>query len=77
MERFDLYSLREQDCIMQCPHCYIELIIDNIIGETEYDVVRIGHNIGHNIGGMATVFECPHCFEKSFIHKESLKWKIQ
>jgi len=23
------------------------------------------------------VMQCPYCFEKSFIHKESLRWKIQ
>jgi len=45
---------------------------ENIISEQTYNVVRIGHNIG----GLAVVFECPNCFEKSFIHKESLKWKI-
>jgi len=69
----DLQPLREQDIIMQCPYCFENLNEQNIIGETEYDVVRIGHSIG----GMAMVFECPHCFEKSFIHKESLKWKIK
>ena len=46
---------------------------ENIIGETIYDVVRIGHNIG----GQAVVFECPKCFEKSFLHKDSLKWRIK
>jgi hypothetical protein len=72
MAFFDLNTMKEQDNIMQCPYCYEDLTIDNSVGETGYDVVRIGHNIG----GMATVFECPKCFEKSFIHKESLKWKI-
>lgn len=69
----DLTPLREQDVIMQCPHCFEELHDRDIIGETEYDVVRIGHNIG----GQAVVFECPCCFEKSFVHKENLKWKIK
>jgi hypothetical protein len=69
----DLVSLKEQDIPYQCPHCYKSLSDKDIIGETEYDVVRIGHNIG----GTATVFECSFCFEKSFLHKESLKWKIK
>jgi predicted RNA-binding Zn-ribbon protein involved in translation (DUF1610 family) len=69
----DLTPLKEQTNVMQCPHCYEDLTVKDIIGETEYDVVRIGHNIG----GLAVVFECPHCFKKSFIHKESLKWKIR
>jgi hypothetical protein len=68
----DLTYLKEQTGVMQCPYCYEDMTVNNIIGETEYDVVRIGHDIG----GRATVFECPKCFEKSFIHKESLKWKI-
>jgi hypothetical protein len=68
----DLIDLREQDEVLQCPYCYENLTSNNIIGETEYDVVRIGHNIG----GLATVFECPNCFERSFIHKDSMKWKI-
>jgi hypothetical protein len=67
----DLTALKEQTAPMQCPYCFEDLKVTNIIDETEYDVVRIGHNIG----GRATVFECPHCFQKSFIHKESLKWK--
>jgi hypothetical protein len=67
----DLQALREQTAPLQCPYCYEDLSKADIIGETLYDVVRIGHNIG----GQATVFECPHCFEKSFIHKESLRWK--
>ena len=70
---FDLTALKEQTAPMQCPHCFEELNGKDIIGETEYDVVRIGHNIG----GIAIVFDCSHCFEKSFIHKESLKWKIK
>ena len=69
----ELTALREQDCIMQCPYCYAALTEKNVVGETIYDVVRIGHNIG----GLAVVFECPKCFEKSFIHKDSLKWKIR
>lgn len=73
MAFFDLNTMREQDAVMQCPCCFEDLTEKDIIGETIYDVVRIGHNIG----GDATVFECPKCFEKSFIHKESLKWKIQ
>jgi len=70
---FDLDTMREQDAIMQCPYCFKELKTKDIVGECTYDIVRIGHNIG----GIATVFECSECFEKSFIHKESLKWKIQ
>ncbi len=69
----DLTPLKEQTAVMQCPHCYEDLNDKDIIGETEYDVVRIGHNIG----GLAVVFGCPHCFEKSFVHKESLQWKIR
>jgi len=69
---FDLNTYREQDMPSQCPYCFEDMHEDQIIGETEYDVVRIGHNIG----GMAVVFECPHCFQKSFVHKESLKWRI-
>lgn len=69
----DLTPLREQTMPYQCPCCFEELQVKDIIGETEYDVVRIGHNIG----GMAIVFNCPHCFEKSFLHKDSLKWKIK
>jgi len=65
--------MREQNEIMECPYCYSALETKNKIGETVYDVVRIGHDIG----GIAVVLECPKCFEKSFIHKESLKWKIQ
>ena len=68
----DLQPLKEQTMPYQCPHCFEDLQDKDIIGETEYDVVRIGHNIG----GQAVVFECPHCFEKSFLHKESLKWKV-
>jgi predicted RNA-binding Zn-ribbon protein involved in translation (DUF1610 family) len=67
----DLQPLKEQTAPYQCPHCYEDLTDNDIIGETEYDVVRIGHNIG----GTAVVFECSHCFKKSFLHKESLKWK--
>lgn len=62
---FELDSMRQQDYPFQCPYCYIDLHKKDIIGETEYDVVRIGHTIG----GMANVFECPECFEKSFLHK--------
>lgn len=69
----DLEPLREQTIPYQCPSCYSDLNDKDIIGETEYDVVRIGHNIG----GTATVFECPVCFEKSFLHTDSLKWKIR
>ena len=69
---FDLYTMREQDIILQCPYCFADLSEKDIVGETEYDVVRIGHNIG----GLAVVCECHECFEKSFLHKESLKWKI-
>ena len=69
----DLQPLKEQDVIYQCPYCFEKLDDKDIIGETEYDVVRIGHNIG----GTATVFECPKCFEKSFLHQQSLKWKIK
>lgn len=69
---FDLNIMREQVGVLQCPNCFKDLVMGNKIGETIYDVVRVGHNIG----GVAAVFECPYCFEKSFIHKESLKWKI-
>ena len=68
---FDLNTMREQDVPYQCPYCFEELKDTDLVGETTYDVVRIGHNIG----GVASVFECPKCFEKSFIHQESLKWK--
>ena len=67
----DLQPLREQTYPLQCPYCYEMLKEKDIISETIYDVVRIGHNIG----GTAVVFECSKCFEKSFIHKENLKWK--
>lgn len=70
---FDLNTMREQDMPYQCPYCYEDMKDENIVGETMYDVLRIGHNIG----GVASVFECSKCFEKSFIHKESLKWKIR
>jgi hypothetical protein len=69
----DLQPLKEQTGVMECPHCYEDLHVKDIIGETEYDVVRIGHNIG----GTAVVFECSKCFEKSFIHKDSLKWILK
>ena len=69
---FDLNTYREQTMPRQCPYCYEDMSEADIIGETRYDVVKIGHNIG----GTATVFECPCCFEKSFVHKESLKWRI-
>jgi len=69
----DLTPLKEQQMPYQCPYCYEELSDGDIIGETEYDVMRIGHNIG----GLAIVFDCPYCFKKSFLHKESLKWKIK
>jgi len=69
----DLIDLKEQIAPYQCPHCFIDMQDENIVGESEYDVVRIGHNIG----GIAVIFECPKCFEKSFIHKDSLKWKIK
>jgi hypothetical protein len=69
----DLEPLKEQTAPLQCPHCFEDLSMKDVIGETVYDVVRIGHNIG----GTAVVFECPHCFEKSFLHKESIRWKIK
>jgi predicted RNA-binding Zn-ribbon protein involved in translation (DUF1610 family) len=69
----ELSDIREQVMPYQCPTCYKDMENKDIIGETVYDVVRIGHAIG----GIATVFECPFCFSKSFIHKESLKWKIR
>lgn len=69
----DLNTIKEQDVVKQCPYCFEDLQEKDIIDECEYDVVRIGHNIG----GEATIFECSHYFEKSFIHKESLKWKIK
>jgi predicted RNA-binding Zn-ribbon protein involved in translation (DUF1610 family) len=69
----DLNTIKEQVMPYQCPCCYEDMIDENIIGEQEYDVVRIGHSMG----GTATVFECPECFKKSFVHKESLKWKIK
>lgn len=68
----DLNTIREQTMPRQCPYCFEDLKPSDEIGEQEYDVVRIGHNIG----GKATVFECPECFKKSFVHTESLKWKI-
>jgi len=58
---------------MECPYCYSDLKTKDKIGKKAYDVVRIGHDIG----GIAIVFECPKCFEKSFIHQGSLKWKTQ
>ncbi len=69
----DLQPLKEQDIIYKCPYCFEKLEDKDIIGETEYDVVRIGHAIG----GIASVFECPYCFEKSFLHQQSLKWRIK
>lgn len=69
----ELESIREQTFPYQCPYCYTDLDNKNIVGEQTYDVVRIGHNFG----GLASVFECSKCFEKSFIHKESLKWRIR
>ena len=69
----DLRTYREQDMPCQCPYCFEDMQDKDIIDEVEYDVVRIGHNIG----GTASVFECPGCFRKSFVHKESLKWRIR
>jgi hypothetical protein len=69
----ELQALKEQTAPLQCPYCYIDLTEKDIIGETEYDVVRIGHNMG----GIAVVFGCPCCFKKSFIHKENLRWKTR
>ena len=69
----ELQDIREQVMPYQCPTCYKDMEDSDIIGETIYDVVRIGHGIG----GIATVFECKFCFNKSFVHKESLKWKIR
>lgn len=68
----DLNAYREQTMPRQCPYCYEDMSEEDVVGETEYDVVRIGHTSG----GIAVVFECPCCFEKSFVHKESLKWRI-
>ena len=68
----DLNTIREQTMPRQCPYCFEDLKMIDAIGEQEFDVVRIGHNIG----GQATVFECPYCFEKSFVHTESLRWRI-
>jgi len=65
---YDLEALREIQCYNQCPYCYEDITDNNIIGEQEYDICRIGHNIG----GLANIFECPYCFEKSFGHKEVL-----
>ena len=61
----DLNTVREQTMPRQCPYCYIDLAPTNILGTQEFDVVRIGHTTG----GEATVFECPHCYKKSFVHK--------
>lgn len=69
----DLASLREQDMPYQCPYCFTNMNNSNIVGETEYNVFRLGHNIG----GIALIFNCAKCFNKSFIHKNSLKWKIE
>ena len=49
----DLNTIREQTMPRQCPYCFEDLKISDVIGEQEFDVVRIGHNIG----GQATVFE--------------------
>ena len=68
----DLEPLKEQDIAYQCPYCYEDILEGNIIGETIYDSVRIGHNIG----GTAVVMKCNHCEKNSFIHKESLKWRL-
>ena len=70
---YDLRTMREQTMPYECPYCYEEMKDNDLVGEATYDVVIIGHNIG----GVASIFECPKCFEKSFIHKESLKWKMQ
>jgi predicted RNA-binding Zn-ribbon protein involved in translation (DUF1610 family) len=64
----ELEALREQDIPYQCPYCYETMTNKDTIGETEYTVNRIGHNIG----GIAVIFECPKCFEKSFVHGENL-----
>jgi predicted RNA-binding Zn-ribbon protein involved in translation (DUF1610 family) len=69
---YDLTSFREQDCPYQCPYCCRDMSDDEIDGHTEYNVLRIGHDIG----GKATVFKCSECQEKSFIHTESLRWKL-
>jgi len=69
---YNLELLTEQTIAYQCPYCYNTILGGNIIAETIYDVVRIGHNIG----GIAIVMQCNHCSRKSFIHKESLIWKI-
>lgn len=68
----DLETIREQVMPRQCPYCYEDMSEDDILGEQLYDVVRIGHGMG----GQATVFDCPQCFEKSFVHTESLRWRI-
>jgi len=60
----DLNIIREQVMPRQCPYCFEDLKPSDKIGEQEYDVVRIGHDIG----GKATVFECSECFKKSFVH---------
>jgi hypothetical protein len=62
---FDLKSYRVQDIPFQCPYCYLDMMPDNIIGNTEYDISIIGHSLG----GTANIFECPVCFEKSFCHE--------
>ena len=68
----NLSSLKEQTIAYQCPYCFEDILDDNIIGETIYDVVRIGHDIG----GTAVIMKCNHCKKLSFIHKESLGWRI-
>ena len=37
MSFFDLDTMREQDAIMQCPYCFNDLKIEDVVGECTYD----------------------------------------
>lgn len=65
---YDLNALKEQGVIGQCPYCDYQMVKANVIGTEEYNVVRLRHRFG----GVAAVFECPKCFEKSFCHEDNL-----
>lgn len=68
----ELDALREQDFPYQCPYCFEIMEDHHIVGTGTYPF-----RVTHAMGEPATVFECPHCFEKSFIHTESLQWRIK
>lgn len=61
--QIDCEALKQIDVWEQCPYCFDNLTYKDIIGEGEYPL-----RIGHNVGGKTLVYECSHCFEKSFCH---------